>query len=53
VGAVPFLDLFDKPIADWDNVVKACFDRLVGAVLLFIAAPVMLAVAAAIKLDMS
>jgi exopolysaccharide biosynthesis polyprenyl glycosylphosphotransferase len=31
--------------------VKACFDRVVGAVLLLIAAPVMLAVAAAIKLD--
>ena len=30
VGAVPFLDLFDKPIADWDRVAKACFDRIVG-----------------------
>ncbi len=51
VGTVPFLDLFDKPIADWDYVAKACFDRIVGSIALFVAAPVMLAVAAAIKLD--
>ena len=51
VGAVPFLDLFDRPIADWDSVAKVCFDRVVGAMLLVLTAPVMLAVAAAIKLD--
>lgn len=51
VGSVPFLDLFDKPIADWDYVVKAAFDRLVGALLLVAMTPLMLAVAAAIKLD--
>jgi Undecaprenyl-phosphate glucose phosphotransferase len=51
VGAVPFLDLYDKPITDWSYVAKACFDRIVGAILLLLAAPVMLAVALAIKLD--
>ena len=51
VGAVPFLDLFDKPIADWDYIVKAAFDRIIGGMILIAAAPVMLAVAAAIKLD--
>jgi Undecaprenyl-phosphate glucose phosphotransferase len=51
VGAVPFLDLFDKPIADWDYVAKTCFDRVVGAIALTLALPVMLAVAFAIKLD--
>jgi Undecaprenyl-phosphate glucose phosphotransferase len=51
VGAVPFLDLFDKPIADWDFIVKACFDRVVGALLLLLMSPIMLAVALAIKLD--
>jgi Undecaprenyl-phosphate glucose phosphotransferase len=51
VGAVPFLDLFDKPIADWDYVAKACFDRVVGSLLLLLFAPVMLAVALAVKLD--
>ena len=51
VGAVPFLDLFDKPIADWDRVAKACFDRVVGMMLLALFTPVMLAVALAIRLD--
>ncbi len=51
VGAVPFLDLFDKPIADWNNVAKACFDRAVGWLLLTLLSPVMLAVALAVRLD--
>ena len=28
VGNVPFLDVFDKPIADWDVVVKWLFDSV-------------------------
>ena len=28
LGSVPVLDVFDKPIADWDVVVKALFDRV-------------------------
>jgi len=51
VGSVPFLDLYDKPIADWDRVAKACFDRIVGSLLLVLFSPLMLAVAIAIKLD--
>jgi Undecaprenyl-phosphate glucose phosphotransferase len=51
VGAVPFLDLFDKPIADWDRVAKSCFDRVVGMMMLILFTPVMLAVALAIRLD--
>ncbi|MGH6926430.1 MAG: undecaprenyl-phosphate glucose phosphotransferase [Propylenella sp.] len=51
IGAIPFLDLFDKPIADWDYVAKACFDRVVGSILLLLFTPVMLAVALAVKLD--
>ena len=30
IGNVPVLDIFDKPIADWNMVVKALFDRVVG-----------------------
>ncbi len=51
VGEVPFLDLYDKPIADWNRVAKACFDRIVGGVLLALFTPLMLAVALIIKLD--
>ena len=51
IGSVPVIDLFDKPIADWDVVVKTVFDRLVGALCLLVFAPLMLFVALAVKLD--
>ena len=51
IGKVPVIDLFDKPIADWDIVVKTIFDRVVGAFCLVLLAPVMLLVALAVKLD--
>ncbi|GJD59834.1 undecaprenyl-phosphate glucose phosphotransferase [Methylobacterium dankookense] len=50
LGSVPVLDVFDKPIADWDVVTKALFDRCVGGLMLLALAPVMLAVAAAVRL---
>jgi Undecaprenyl-phosphate glucose phosphotransferase len=51
IGSVPVLDVFDKPIADWDIVLKSAFDRCVGAICLLLLSPVMLAVALAVKLD--
>ncbi len=51
IGSVPVIDLFDKPIADWDVVVKTIFDRVVGGLCLLLFAPVMLLVALAVKLD--
>ncbi|MGO8835378.1 MAG: undecaprenyl-phosphate glucose phosphotransferase [Roseiarcus sp.] len=51
VGHVPFLDLFDKPIADWDVVVKLAFDKIVGAAALIALSPILLATAIAVKLD--
>ena len=51
IGKVPVIDLFDKPIADWDIVVKTIFDRVVGSLCLAALAPVMLLVALAVKLD--
>jgi Undecaprenyl-phosphate glucose phosphotransferase len=51
VGKVPVLDLFDKPIADWDVVIKHAFDKVVGALALFALSPVFAATALAIKLD--
>ena len=50
IGNVPVLDVFDKPIADWDLVVKAAFDKIVGAICLILLAPVMACVALAVKL---
>jgi Undecaprenyl-phosphate glucose phosphotransferase len=51
IGNVPVLDIFDKPIADWNLLVKALFDRVVGALIFLGVSPLMLAVALAIKLD--
>ena len=51
IGSVPVLDVFDKPIADWDIVLKNAFDRLVGALCLILLSPIMLAVGIAVKLD--
>jgi len=50
-GAVPVLDVFDRPIADWDIVVKWMFDKLVGTLALVALSPVMLATAIAIKMN--
>jgi Undecaprenyl-phosphate glucose phosphotransferase len=51
IGNVPVLDVFDKPITDWDVVMKWLFDKVVGSLLLLATAPIMLITAIAIKLD--
>jgi Undecaprenyl-phosphate glucose phosphotransferase len=51
IGSVPVLDVFDKPIADWDLVLKGLFDRIVGTLLLLLLSPVLLFTAIAVKLD--
>ena len=50
IGEVPVLDVFDKPIADWDVVLKAVFDRVVGTLMLIGLSPIMLIVALGVKL---
>lgn len=50
-GSVPFLDLFDKPIADWDSVMKRSFDILFSIAGIIVFSPVMLATMIAIKLE--
>jgi Undecaprenyl-phosphate glucose phosphotransferase len=51
IGNVPVLDIFDKPIADWNMVIKTVFDRVVGLLLLIALSPLMLVTAIAVKLD--
>jgi Undecaprenyl-phosphate glucose phosphotransferase len=51
IGNVPVLDVFDKPITDWDVVMKWLFDKVIGTAILIAASPVMLLTAIAIKLD--
>jgi Undecaprenyl-phosphate glucose phosphotransferase len=51
IGNVPFIDITDKPIADWDHVQKLVFDKIVAVIALVLLAPVMALIALAIKLD--
>jgi Undecaprenyl-phosphate glucose phosphotransferase len=51
IGSVAMIDLLEKPIADWGSVSKWAFDKLVAMLALILLAPLMLAVAAAIKID--
>ena len=51
LGTVPVIDVFDRPIADWDIVMKWLFDKIVGMLALICLSPLMLLVALAIKLD--
>jgi Undecaprenyl-phosphate glucose phosphotransferase len=51
IGNVPFIDVTDKPIADWDHVKKWWFDKLASSLALLLFAPLMAAIALLIKLD--
>ena len=51
VGAVPMLDIFDRPITDWDSVAKRIFDVFFSLLAIALLWPVMIATAIAIKLD--
>lgn len=51
IGQVPMLDIFDKPIDDWDSVAKRAFDIVFSLAGIIAFSPVMLATAIAIKLD--
>ncbi|RWK06146.1 undecaprenyl-phosphate glucose phosphotransferase [Mesorhizobium sp.] len=51
IGSVPMLDIFDKPINDWDSVAKRSFDIIFSLVGIILFSPVMVATAIAIKLD--
>ncbi len=50
IGRVPMLALMDRPLTDWDRVVKNIEDRVIGTLLFLLAAPVMALVALAIRL---
>ena len=50
-GSVPMLDVYDRPIADWDSVTKRFFDIFVAATAIVVLSPIMLLTAIAVKLD--
>lgn len=51
LAGVPMPTLGSRPLAGWRALVKEAEDRLLGAVLLLLAAPLMAVIALAIKLD--
>ena len=51
VGSVPMLDIFDRPINDWDSVAKRAFDIVFSLFGLLLFSPIMLVTAIAIKQD--
>jgi Undecaprenyl-phosphate glucose phosphotransferase len=51
IGALPVIDLFDKPIADWDHIAKRTFDLVIASLAIVALSPIMLATAIAIRCD--
>ena len=51
IGSNPVVSVAERPIKDWQAVKKAVFDRVIGGAVLLGAAPLLLLVAAMIKLD--
>ena len=51
IGRLPLLSVFDRPLMGWGLFLKIVFDRVVAAVMIIALAPIMLLVAAAIRLE--
>lgn len=51
IGDVPMLAVMDKPLNDWDRVIKNIEDRVLGALILVTVSPIMAVVALAVRLD--
>lgn len=50
-AGVPTFNLVNRPLADWRYAIKEVEDRLLGALILLLISPLMLAIAALIKFD--
>jgi Undecaprenyl-phosphate glucose phosphotransferase len=51
IGRLPLLAMFDRPLMGWGLFLKNVFDRVIASVAIVVLAPVMLAVAIAIRLE--
>jgi len=51
IGNIPLLDVFDKPLSDWNALLKTIEDKVLASLALIVLAPVMGLVALAVKLD--
>lgn len=52
-GIVPLLRLYDKPVSGWATLAKSIEDKLLAGVMLLVLSPLLIAIAALIKLDSS
>ena len=53
IGGVPLFNLWEPPLSGWSVVIKAAEDRILATVILILALPTLLTIAALIKLDSS
>jgi len=51
VNGLGMLDVFERPLSNWDRVVKGLEDRLLAALILVFISPLMLAVSLLVKID--
>ena len=51
LAGVPMLTVFEKPLSGWNYLIKGVEDRALGVLMTIVAAPVLLLIALAIKLD--
>jgi len=51
IGGIPVFDMADRPLSDWDLVLKWMLDKIVAITALILLSPVMIATAVAIKLE--
>jgi Undecaprenyl-phosphate glucose phosphotransferase len=51
IGHVAFLDLFDRPIAGWDALIKSTSDKMIALMAIVVLAPLLAAVWLAVRLD--
>jgi exopolysaccharide biosynthesis polyprenyl glycosylphosphotransferase len=51
IGSVPFFDVFDRPIRDWDHVAKRAFDIVFASLALLVLSPLLVAAMIAIRLE--
>ena len=50
IGNVPLLDVFDRPLSGWNEIVKMFEDKIIASIALILLSPIMLATAIAVKL---
>ncbi|MCB1491669.1 MAG: undecaprenyl-phosphate glucose phosphotransferase [Rhodobiaceae bacterium] len=50
IGNIPFLDVIDRPLGDWDHVLKNLFDKTFALLALLLLSPIMIGTALAVKL---